>query len=501
MFNAVVTLRDDEIQNLLRSLSCRGTREAVVGMINKAGKYGETPLMAAVLLKSTRTVCTLIDAGADVHAYDSQGMTCLMFAAIRGKTRTVRILRDAGARLETRDKAGNTALMYAVKSPCSAAVKVLMERDADLWGDGYGRSEVLEAYGDTTKESLAKMMIQLGLYQDMFIVKNSLLREQYNIMKDMMNESTTRNDSCNLVLLCKNILQFSCGCGTRCEAERARIKRGLNLLSEVGAFDVLDREALGDIFITAAVAADLDTLIQIHTAIQGTSESPNIIDYAHNIGETALLLIMKRLHGLHGSGERAPEGLIKGIIDCTCYLIECHADVTLRDENGYNPFEYAVYSTDIEVVKAMLERMNSCIRSMHWKRFKALQPGMQPCREQLVKCINISDIDISSNNVPWATGCCERCNSRKIRDMQRFLLNQEGGLLPQADKVLRQEECTTDDQDEYVVVYGDSSSDDFESDIGDFLLDESSDDFDSSDDDESQDARQGIALWWNYLVR
>ncbi len=77
-----------------------------------------------------KTIATLIVAGADLEARDSQGRTALMRAAEKGYADIVRILLDAGAHVSTQDKFGLTALFMAVDKNHVEVVKLLIARGA-----------------------------------------------------------------------------------------------------------------------------------------------------------------------------------------------------------------------------------------------------------------------------------------------------------------------------------------------------------------------------------
>lgn len=492
LFNAVVSLNDDEIQCLVRELSSLSsscsTRKQFLADLNKHGKYGETPLMAAVLLKSTRTVTIMIDAGADVHACDGNGTTSLMLAAARGNCRTLRVLRDAGVPVELRDRDGHTALMYAVKHSRSAAVEILMEREGGRWGDGYGRSEVLEA-ASMMQSTLAKMMIRLGLYRDPPIVLQAISVQDYDLIGHMVCESIRRGDTANLVSICKVILKFSCGCGSCCPAETLIVEQALNVFHSCGSYEILDADARGEILLSVARRADPKTLAKVLDDLENVD-----INYesAASKGDTAIMLTLKHLYEVYDLGDfKKPLG---GLRACISLLIDSGADVTVRDSNGHTPFHYAVYSTDRDTVKFMLDKCNGDIRSIHWTDFKAPGlPNMQHCRKIQMRKIDIRDVDIASVDAPWASGCCYRCISGRKKAMQRFLSKLEVTLpCDQMHAWSFDNDTDTDDDDGH---RGPSL-------IGVLLDDESDDSYPddmsySSSDDGEMDSSQ--SRWWTSL--
>ncbi len=75
----------------------------------------------------------LIEAGADVKAFDSEsGQTTLMLAALGYKTiGTIKILLDGGVPVNAEDKYGNTALMNAISNNRLEIVDLLLKSGAD----------------------------------------------------------------------------------------------------------------------------------------------------------------------------------------------------------------------------------------------------------------------------------------------------------------------------------------------------------------------------------
>lgn len=518
ILHAVMTLGDAEVHEMLRTLAVRDTPLAYRALLNKRGMYGETPLMAAVLLRSTRTVSIMIDGGADVNAQDSKGTTSLMLAAVRGNIRTINALLDAGAKLESRDNCGDTALMYSIQASRGEVVELLMElKDSGSSVDGYGQTELLAAYEDLSTRSLGNMMIRLGMYRDMKIIKQCLLRQRFDVMTEMVKESLRRRDSCNLANICKSILLFTCGCGTCCQAERERIKRAIEVFANLGCFDRLSHDILGDIFLHAAMRADLTTLVQVHTLVRDASSSLNIIDYhaASSQGNTALMRILKQLYAWIDSGERVAIEVKKGMAECMRYLIDCDADMTVEDEDGLTPLHYAVYSTDIDTVKCMIDHCTTRIRSLHWKTFTCGEPCIRHHRNMLTKAINISTVDITSDSIPWACGCCTSCNTRAKREMQEYIWQMEGGL-PSRDAVWDQSRPSdprntgeSQNGETYIALefmeerlHHDSSyssEDDILDDPSDTSLPGSY--FENSSDEEEAHDGRNIVPWWIYLVR
>ena len=80
------------------------------------GKFGETPLMVATVLRSSRVVRLVLEgAPDDVHVADDSGATALMLAAMKGNAKKVQLLVEAGASSHVRDESQRSALVYALE--------------------------------------------------------------------------------------------------------------------------------------------------------------------------------------------------------------------------------------------------------------------------------------------------------------------------------------------------------------------------------------------------
>jgi ankyrin repeat protein len=66
--------------------------------VNAKDECGRTALMRAAHHGSADNVKTLLDMGADVHAYDLWDVTALIMATARGRDDIVLLLREAGAK-------------------------------------------------------------------------------------------------------------------------------------------------------------------------------------------------------------------------------------------------------------------------------------------------------------------------------------------------------------------------------------------------------------------
>jgi len=100
----------------------------------KAGnRYGITPLSEACLNGSAAVILKLLESGADANAPHTEGETPLMTAARTGNPDAVKVLLDHGAQVNPAEAwRGQTALMWAAAENHAEVVKLLIARGANI---------------------------------------------------------------------------------------------------------------------------------------------------------------------------------------------------------------------------------------------------------------------------------------------------------------------------------------------------------------------------------
>jgi ankyrin repeat protein len=92
---------------------------------------GMTPLIHAAWGGDHKVVKAMLALGADVNAQDSQDMTALMLAAQRGHFRTVRLLVAKGANVNIMAEHNKTALMLAAECDQIKVCRLLLDNGAN----------------------------------------------------------------------------------------------------------------------------------------------------------------------------------------------------------------------------------------------------------------------------------------------------------------------------------------------------------------------------------
>jgi ankyrin repeat protein len=95
------------------------------------GNQGAVALHAAALEGHVGCVEALLDKGADINAWDSNGNTALMLAARAGHEEVVKALMDKGAKINAQNFVRDTALTLAVQEGHVDVVKALLAYEVD----------------------------------------------------------------------------------------------------------------------------------------------------------------------------------------------------------------------------------------------------------------------------------------------------------------------------------------------------------------------------------
>ena len=79
----------------------------------------------------TEVVRLLLEAGADVNAFDGQYRNALHAASSAGRVTTVRLLLDQGADVNATDGVRSTALQAAISVGCEKTTRLLLDQGAE----------------------------------------------------------------------------------------------------------------------------------------------------------------------------------------------------------------------------------------------------------------------------------------------------------------------------------------------------------------------------------
>ncbi len=139
---------------------------AAKAKLDDRGKYGWTPLVAAVANDKLDVALYLIEQGADVTLGDKEKNDPLKWAAIRSEwvtshqnVKLAEALLDKGATADARDKDGCTPLLWAANRGAVKLVALLLAHGADVnaaaAGEGYtGRTALMFADGTAVVRAL-----------------------------------------------------------------------------------------------------------------------------------------------------------------------------------------------------------------------------------------------------------------------------------------------------------------------------------------------------------
>lgn len=310
--------------------------------INARDTAGWTPIIHACAAGTgrgqeyARTMpAALMDAGADIHLADNNGMTALMYAAQNGRADTLQLLLEKGAQVNAADDFGMTALLYAAQSSCFGAenVPLLLQHGAD--------ARAVNHEGETALR---------------FAAAHATLLPAVQALLDAGADINARDSSGYTALSVADQLG---------NAEIAR------LLIENGAAAAISATTVETSKYTQSeIDRRLFTAVQKSQAdiIQELVRNGANLNAEDEKGSTPLLLaarkgdlaILKLLFDLGASDERMDDALRiaaheSSLTDCVAYLVARGANVNAMDDKGRTPLAMATWGGRIANVRFLLE--------------------------------------------------------------------------------------------------------------------------------------------------
>ncbi|CAF0868090.1 unnamed protein product [Brachionus calyciflorus] len=158
LFHKAITLdRKSDIEKMLQSSI--GER-----LLQIPDKFGNLPLMIAIIRNNFDIFQTLIEYGADVNAQNESLKTALMLAAFYGKLEFVKELRACNASYDFVDKTGMTVVHYAVDGGNLDVLQWILYDGADVnkKDTSNGWTPLLRAASVNASGDVARMLLKFN---------------------------------------------------------------------------------------------------------------------------------------------------------------------------------------------------------------------------------------------------------------------------------------------------------------------------------------------------
>ena len=131
--------------------------------MNEQDKYGQTPLIHALVEKKTGAAKFFIESGADITLRDLDGFDAFLWAVYQGNLEIIGLLLDKKADIESRSTSGWTSLMYAVSNGDHKAINLLLDKGANIEArDSLGWTPLMQTIHATDSVNTARLLIQRG---------------------------------------------------------------------------------------------------------------------------------------------------------------------------------------------------------------------------------------------------------------------------------------------------------------------------------------------------
>ncbi len=151
----IATVKKNDLNNIIQLLNAGAE-------IDYQGRYGNTPLIEAVVCDHLEATKLLIIKGSCLEVYNKEGDNSLLIAVQKGNVEIAKELLEAGVNVNSSNSYGCTSSMIAAKHNDSSMVQLLIDYKADVKKlDDQGRDALHYALGKGNEE-VANILIATG---------------------------------------------------------------------------------------------------------------------------------------------------------------------------------------------------------------------------------------------------------------------------------------------------------------------------------------------------
>lgn len=471
LISALYDLEEDALHQLLISATSsvqRGlsteTSMTSTSLDVSPGKFNETPLMVATVLRSTRVVRMVMGLVPEhINGSDVNMTTALALAARTGNADKVRLILEAAAPslVYYADRDGVLPIMHAIRKGhvhlMRLLVPAMVQHGQPHLETGCTRlGEVLvdvirggvDPRGSNTKKvsvmlveeikrvgPLALSKVLRGSLQS--LINTCLVASEYEVLAGIAG---AQGLECALPTM---VVRFACGCGKGCYEEVDRILRGLAACAVPtgGLLRMPGGAEPGKALLTAACQREYPSSKVIRKLLD-----MGALQIGPEAASVALLELLRSFNRSPTSMLRTAEFANQGctwtssnFLNCMDHLLDAGADVTTVDRHGLTAVHYAALSMNVEVIVFLLSGCLVKVRAMHHAvLYNPERAGTLPVRTRMAGYgVDIDGVlqllKTSTELLPWTYDphCdCAGCFQLKLEGVLWALTEWQRGSPP-----------------------------------------------------------------------
>ena len=351
---AVSTIRAEDLFDAMNKGDIDGIAKMLKAdpkLANKPGANGDLPLHYALRGRNFKIIQLLVDAGADVNAFDGNGFAAMHFAAANKNKAVIELLIAKDAKIDVVSKNnGMTPLFFAAREGHKHIAALLLEKGARI--DGVINPKAADRPWTPLYEAVAGGHIAMA---EFLLAKGANPNAKGQLHGSPFDKAAENRDLDMLRLLLahgadvqsESAFLYALQSGDRGVVELF-LKRGVNVMKPQY------------LIAAAARSKELTELLLDHgarpDAFPNNGPSPLMAAAARGDANTAALLMARGFSAKHVDGEQRTTLHYAANATVAELLIASGADVNAAAKDGKTPLHAALVRGNKELVETLVKR-------------------------------------------------------------------------------------------------------------------------------------------------